>query len=432
MPAQFAPRGANFATEAAIANAAIMQRAAEVRARNFQEEQDRQQRMQLAQLEIQAQRERDARVFAQQALMQQRHAEYTALRDAQLDRYTTQRLERAREWQVYDKTLAETGASPATIRAEAIRLGRPYEEVYAELAEKRKRIEEERAYQRRLDYIRDSSQITNDIAQEKIKKGIRAREEYLREARNDPTMSATALAELERRVDFMNRQDAAGVKLPEPYDPVKDLLQNVQVDPRTGLSRYRTKDGEWKADPRTIQAQQFEEVDESEVDEYLRKEFQRRFNETAPADRTKGKQGVVGVWEGDAKKGKYRPYLPEEVNDDERFLARLKIMARKQQDKMLQGMIMDVVKTHGVTPEVAADYVFEEMRNRNSDFKLKRAQEEAAKRVKERDVAAARGETWQEASPLPPDPSQLKVGATYLLRDGRIGRWTGEGFEVTE
>jgi len=426
MPAQFAPRGANFATEAAIASAGIMQRAAEVRARNFQEEQDRQQRMQLAQLEIQAQRERDARLFAQQALMQQRHAEYTALRDAQLDAYTTQRLERAREWQVYDKTQAETGASPATIRAEAIRLGRPYEEVYAELAEKRKRVEEERAYQRRLDYIRDSSQVTNDIAQEKIKKGIRAREEYLREARNDPTMSATALAELERRVNFMNRKDAAGVELPEPYDPVKDLLQNVQVDPRTGLSRYRTKDGEWKADPRTIQAQQFEEVDEFEVDEYLNRQFAGQ-PKLSPTPNEFG----FGVPEKDAQ-GNPIPKTAEDATPHERFVARLKIMARKQQDKMLQGMIMDVVKTHGVTPEVAADYVLEEMRNRDSDFKLKRAQEEAAKRAKERDVAAARGETGQEASPLPPDPSELKVGASYLLRDGRIGRWTGEGFEVTE
>lgn len=426
MPAQFAPRGANFATEAAIANARIMQRGAEVRARNFQEEQDRQQRMQLAQLEIQAQRERDARVFAQQALMQQRDAEYTALRDARLDRYTTQRLERARDWQIFDKTQAETGASPATIRAEAIRLGRPYEEVYDLYARNRRAAEEERAYQRRLDYIRDSSQVTNDIAQEKIKKGIRAREEYLREARNDPTMSATALAELERRVDFMNRQDAAGVKLPEPYDPAKDLLQNVQVDPRTGLSRYRTKDGEWRADPRTSQAQQVEEVDESEVDEYLNEQFAGQ-PKLSPTPNEFG----FGVPEKDAQ-GNPIPKTAEDATPHERFVARLKIMARKQQDKMLQGMIMDVVKTHGVTPEVAADYVLEEMQNRNSDFKLKRAQEEAAKRAKERDVAAARGETGQEASPLPPDPSQLKVGASYRLSDGRIGRWTGEGFEVLE
>jgi len=426
MPAQFAPRGANFATEAAIASAGIMQRGAEVRARNFQEEQDRQQRMQLAQLEIQAQRERDARVFAQQALMQQRHAEYTALRDAQLDRYTTQRLERAREWQVYDKTLAETGASPATIRAEAIRLGRPYEEVYAELAEKRKRVEEERAYQRRLDYIRDSSQITNDIAQEKIKKGIRAREEYLREARNDPTMSATALAELERRVDFMNRQDAAGVKLPEPYDPVKDLLQNVQVDPRTGLSRYRTKDGEWRADPRTSQTQQVEEVDESEVDEYLNEQFAGQ-PKLSPTPNEFG----FGVPEKDAQ-GNPIPKTAEDATPHERFVARLRLTARKQEAKVIQGMIMDMVKAKGVLPTVAAEAVLKQMQDRTSDFSIAQAQEEAAKRAKERDVAAARGETGQEASPLPPDPSQLKVGATYLLRDGQIGRWTGEGFEVTE
>ncbi|HPZ98894.1 MAG TPA: hypothetical protein PLT93_12200 [Phycisphaerae bacterium] len=426
MPAQFAPRGANFATEAAIASAGIMQRGAEVRARNFQEEQDRQQRMQLAQLEIQAQRERDARVFAQQALMQQRHAEYTALRDAQLDRYTTQRLERAREWQVYDKTLAETGASPATIRAEAIRLGRPYEEVYAELAEKRKRVEEERAYQRRLDYIRDSSQITNDIAQEKIKKGIRAREEYLREARNDPTMSATALAELERRVDFMNRQDAAGVKLPEPYDPVKDLLQNVQVDPRTGLSRYRTKDGEWRADPRTSQTQQVEEVDESEVDEYLNEQFAGQ-PKLSPTPNEFG----FGVPEKDAQ-GNPIPKTAEDATPHERFVARLRLTARKQEAKVIQGMIMDMVKAKGVLPTVAAEAVLKQMQDRTSDFSIAQAQEEAAKRAKERDVAAARGETGQEASPLPPDPSQLKVGASYRLSNGQIGRWTGEGFEVTE
>lgn len=426
MPAQFAPRGANFATEAAIASAGIMQRGAEVRARNFQEEQDRQQRMQLAQLEIQAQRERDARVFAQQALMQQRDAEYTALRDAQLDAYTTQRLERAREWQIYDKTQAETGASPATIRAESIRLGRPYEEVYAELAEKRKRVEEERAYQRRLDYIRDSSQVTNDIAQEKIKKGIRAREEYLREARNDPTMSATALAELERRVDFMNRQDAAGVKLPEPYDPAKDLLQNVQVDPRTGLSRYRTKDGEWKADPRTIQAQQVEEVDESEVDEYLNEQFAGQ-PKLSPTPNEFG----FGVPEKDAQ-GNPIPKTAEDATPHERFVARLRLTARKQEAKVIQGMIMDMVKAKGVLPTVAAEAVLKQMQDRTSDFSIAQAQEEAAKRAKERDVAAARGETGQEASPLPPDPSQLKVGATYLLRDGQIGRWTGEGFEVLE
>jgi len=99
---------------------------------------------------------------------------------------------------------------------------------------------------------------------------------------------------------------------------------------------------------------------------------------------------------------------------------------------VIQGMIMDMVKAKGVLPTVAAEYVLKQMQDRTSDFSIAQAQEEAAKRAKERDVAAARGETGQEASPLPPDPSQLKVGAIYRLSNGQIGRWTGEGFEVTE
>jgi len=383
--------------------------------------------MQLAQLEIQAQRERDARLFEQQALMQQRHAEYTALRDAQLDGYTTQRLERAREWQVYDKTQAETGASPATIRAESIRLGRPYEEVYAELAEKKRDYEQRQEFKRKIDYAMDTAQVSTDIEEEKVKATIRKRHAALEEFRSDRTMTPQALAALEQQVLEEDLKDQLRLKGPiKPVDPQQDMQRKVVRDPCTGITRYLTKDGEWKADPRTSQAQQVEEVDESEVDEYLNEQFAGQ-PKLSPTPNEFG----FGVPEKDAQ-GNPIPKTAEDATPHERFVARLRLTARKQEAKVIQGMIMDMVKAKGVLPTVAAEAVLKQMQDRTSDFSIAQAQEEAAKRAKERDVAAARGETGQEASPLPPDPSQLKVGAIYRLSNGQIGRWTGEGFEVTE
>lgn len=167
-------------------------------------------------------------------------AEIQALRDARLSEAELQRMQTRRAWDVYDRTVAETGRTPEDLELEEARSGVDRRELYRVYADetRARRLEQENEY--KLKFIEQSSDAQLAAANRRIADQLRQIDDAVASIASDPgytDQEKAAFADAARRRKLAL---ATGIELPSPVKIEDELFRH------DGLLLHRTPKGELK------------------------------------------------------------------------------------------------------------------------------------------------------------------------------------------
>jgi hypothetical protein len=392
MPAEFAPRGTHALQAAQVMGQQMLQAAA-IRATNEREARDREARQRMQQQAIAAEQTMQGQRMAFSYLQQQQEAKLQEARDARLNQYDLDRLDKVENARKAERTFEETGLTPDSIRQWAENNGRltgkpmGYDDAYRTLAgyKQQERVQQEMTA--KLDYLDrvDANKLSRQ--EREVQKKINTLNDWESEIVSDPG-SSDAVKKQTR--DYAKRgriQLLTGVKLPPPEPTVQEWAKENTIPGSNGAIRIQKSDGSFDIrqlrnvgnDPASKDVDTFYkdllDIKEDDVNNWLDNSYAVAFKSDPN----------VGVWDDDigGKRAKTTKKDPDKVIDADRSKAREDLIRKRlaSAPQLVYEAAISKAATRyvmqGISPEEARVRAEEDMKNRGSDARTRIAGAEA-------------------------------------------------------